>query len=206
MTRVTNSGFTVLSRVIVWRDEYACLASKSCLSPLFHEPSPTGEVKIFIIPSQSPQRGHSPFSTMMCFYVSFGGWGRRYCHSFVLGCKVTMSRSSREKALWTHVPLKCETERKALLDSLPYNNHVTGILGPQESALQEQEVGLSLSIHTYFLRRSNQSILNEINPEYSLEGLMLELKLQYFGHLMQRADSLEKTLMLGKIEGRRKRG
>ena len=55
-------------------------------------------------------------------------------------------------------------------------------------------------------RRSNQSILNEINPEYSLEGLMLKLKLQYFGHLMQRADSVEKTLMLGKIEGRRRRG
>ena len=55
-------------------------------------------------------------------------------------------------------------------------------------------------------RRSNQSILKEINPEYSLEGLMLKLKLQYFGHLMQRADSLEKTLMLGKIKGRRRRG
>ena len=55
-------------------------------------------------------------------------------------------------------------------------------------------------------RRSNQSILKELNPEYSLEGLMLKLKLQYFGHLMRRADSLEKTLMLGKIEGRRKRG
>ena len=55
-------------------------------------------------------------------------------------------------------------------------------------------------------RRSNQSILKEISPEYSLEGLMLKLKLQYFGHLMWRADSLEKTLMLGKIEGRRKRG
>ena len=55
-------------------------------------------------------------------------------------------------------------------------------------------------------RRSNQSILKEINPEYSLEGLMLKRKLQYFGHLMQRADSLEKTLMLGKIEGRRRRG
>ena len=54
--------------------------------------------------------------------------------------------------------------------------------------------------------RSNQSILKEINPEYSLEGLMLKLKLQYFGHLMQRTDSLEKTLMLGKIEGRRRRG
>ena len=55
-------------------------------------------------------------------------------------------------------------------------------------------------------RRSNQSILKEISPECSLEGLMLKLKLQYFGHLMQRADTLEKTLMLGKIEGRRRRG
>ena len=55
-------------------------------------------------------------------------------------------------------------------------------------------------------RRSNQSILKEISPECSLEGLMLKLKLQYFGHLMRKADSLEKTLMLGKIEGRRRRG
>ena len=55
-------------------------------------------------------------------------------------------------------------------------------------------------------RRSNQSILKEINPEYSLEGLMLKLKLQYFGHVMRRTDSLEKTLMLGKIEGRSRRG
>ena len=54
-------------------------------------------------------------------------------------------------------------------------------------------------------RRSNQSILKEINPDYSLEGLMLKLKLQYFGHLMQRTDSLEKTLMLGKIEGGKRR-
>ena len=55
-------------------------------------------------------------------------------------------------------------------------------------------------------RRSNQSILKEISPKYSLEGLMLKLKLQYFGHLMQRADSFEKTLMLGGIRGRRRRG
>ena len=55
-------------------------------------------------------------------------------------------------------------------------------------------------------RRSNQSILKEISPECSLEGLMLKLKLQYFGHLMQRSDSLEKTMMLGKIESRRRRG
>ena len=55
-------------------------------------------------------------------------------------------------------------------------------------------------------RRSNQSILKEVGPEYSLEGLMLKLKLQYFGHQMQKTDSLEKTLMLGKIEGRKRRG
>ena len=55
-------------------------------------------------------------------------------------------------------------------------------------------------------RRYKQSILKEISPEYSLEGLMIKLKLQYFGHLLQRTDSLEKTLMLGKIEGRRRRG
>ena len=59
---------------------------------------------------------------------------------------------------------------------------------------------------TWTARRSNQSILKEINPEYSLEGLMLKLKLQYFGHPIQRIDSLEKTLMIGKIEDKRKRG
>ena len=59
---------------------------------------------------------------------------------------------------------------------------------------------------TWTARRSNQSILKEMSSEYSLEGLMLKLKLQFFGHLMQRANSLEKTLMLGKTEGRRRRG
>ena len=62
------------------------------------------------------------------------------------------------------------------------------------------------SLVSWIARRSNQSILKEINPEYSLEGLMLKLMLQYFGHLIRRADSLQKTLMLGKIEGRRSRG
>ena len=62
-----------------------------------------------------------------------------------------------------------------------------------------------LGVH-WTTRRFNQSILKEISPEYSLEGLILKLKLQYFGHLMQRTDSLEKTLMLGKTEGRRRRG
>ena len=58
----------------------------------------------------------------------------------------------------------------------------------------------------WIARRSNQSVLKEINPEYSLEGLILKLELQYFGHLRQRVDSLEKTLMLGRIGGRRRRG
>ena len=66
---------------------------------------------------------------------------------------------------------------------------------------------LEKTLENYFsARRSNQSILKEISPEYSLEGLMLKLKFQYIGHLMQRTDSLEKTQMLGKIEGRRRRG
>ena len=68
----------------------------------------------------------------------------------------------------------------------------------------EWEERIHLLYHS--TKRSNQSILKEINPEYSLEGLMLKLKIQYFGHLIRRADSLEKTLMLGKIEGRRRRG
>ena len=65
---------------------------------------------------------------------------------------------------------------------------------------------LFLLLSIPWIARSNQSILKEISPEYSLEGLMLKLKFQYFGHLMQRADSLEKTMMLGKIEGGRRRG
>jgi len=62
------------------------------------------------------------------------------------------------------------------------------------------------NLQSFLKERTNQSILKEISPEYSLEGLMLKLKLQYFGHLMRRTDSLEKTLMLGKIKGRRRRG
>ena len=68
-----------------------------------------------------------------------------------------------------------------------------------------RKYGISVFI-LWTARRSNQSILKEISPEYSLEGLMLKLKLQYFGHLMWRTDSLEKTLMLGKVDGRRRRG
>jgi len=68
------------------------------------------------------------------------------------------------------------------------------------------EKTLKSPLDSWTPRRSNQSILKEISPEYSLEGLILKLKLQYFGHLMRRTDSLKKTLMLGKIEGRKRRG
>ena len=81
-------------------------------------------------------------------------------------------------------------------------------VGPES---EEELVLLNCGVGEYLrvpwtARRSNQSILREINPEYSLEGLMLKLKLQYSGHLMQTAHTLEKSLMLGKIEGRRRRG
>ena len=74
------------------------------------------------------------------------------------------------------------------------------------SQVKQQEGNIAPPINRKLDYRSNQSILKEISPEYSLEGLMLKLKLQYLGHLMRRADSLGKTLMLGKIEGRRRRG
>ena len=84
-------------------------------------------------------------------------------------------------------------------------------LGTSESTMfgcvfERLSMNYNLVLYPWKARRSNQSILKEINPEYSLEGLMLKLKLQYFGHLMQTADSLEKTLMLGNTEGRRRRG
>ena len=78
-------------------------------------------------------------------------------------------------------------------------------LSTKELKLLNCDVGELLRV-PWTARRSNQSILKEINPEYSSEGLMLKLKLQYFGHLMQRGDSLEKTLMLGMIDGRRRKG
>ena len=79
-------------------------------------------------------------------------------------------------------------------------------LSAEELVLLNCGVGRRLLRGPWTARRSNQSILKEISPEYSLEGLMLKLKLQYVGHLMRRVDSLEKTLMLGGIGGRRRRG
>ena len=106
---------------------------------------------------------------------------------------------------------RCVLGLGSCLLSLPGSWQSHDFLGPCCPSSLVQYIYLSSLVHratvnVSWLRRSNQSILKEINPEYSLEGLMLKLKLQYFGNLMQRADSLEKTLMLGQIEGRRTRG
>ena len=93
----------------------------------------------------------------------------------------------------------------------PFNEY-SGLISSRTDCFDLLTVQRTVLLNSYLsrimvgsARRSNWSILNEINPEYSLQGLMLKLKLQYFGHLMGRTDSLEKTLMLGKIEGRRRR-
>ena len=115
----------------------------------------------------------------MCLWLHFLSWGLQVSrsHPLLLPQKLMKRAIFRETFLWFNFQiLKCISKLKV-------------IFSPWKS------VGYT---------RSNQSILKEINPEYSLEGLMLKLKLRYFGHLMRRTDSLEKTLMLGKIEGRRR--
>ena len=115
----------------------------------------------------------------MCLWLHFLSWGLQVTgsHPLLLPQKLMKRAIFRETFLWFNFQiLKCISKLK-------------GHFPPWKS------VGYT---------RSNQSILKEINPEYSLEGLMLKLKLRYFGHLMRRTDSLEKTLMLGKIEGRRR--
>ena len=88
-----------------------------------------------------------------------------------------------------------------------YKNNVGSIHDPHTGILENQEAkAYTVKNSNWLVQKSNQSILKEINPEYSLEELTLKLKFQFFGNLMRRADSLEKTLMLGKIEGRRRRG
>ena len=88
-----------------------------------------------------------------------------------------------------------------------YKNNVGSIHDHHTGILENQEAkAYTVKNSNWIVQKSNQSILKEINPEYSLEELTLKLKFQFFGHLMRRADSLENTLMLGKIEGRRRRG
>ena len=122
-------------------------------------------------------------------------WRKETVTNFIfLGSKITADGNCSHE-----IKRRLLLGRKAVtnLDSVLKNRHHFADKGPYN-----QSYGFSSS----HVRRSKLSILKEISPEYSLEGLMLKLKLRYFGHLMQRANSLENTLMLGKIEGRRRRG
>ena len=127
---------------------------------------------------------------------------------FLLGRKVMTSPDSILKSKGITLPTKVHLVKAMVFPVVMYGCESWTIKKAESWRID----GFELQFWRRFLRvswtarRSNQSILNEISPEYSLEGVMLKLKLQYFGHLMQRADSFEETLMLGRIEGRRRRG
>ena len=104
------------------------------------------------------------------------------------------------------MPTKVHLAKALVFPVVTYGRESWTIKKAQHQRIDAFELWRRFLRVPWIVRRSNQSILKEINPEYSLEGLMLKLKLQYFGHLMRRTDSFEKTLMLGKIEGRRRRG
>ena len=126
----------------------------------------------------------------------------------LLGRKVTTNLGSILKNRDITLPTKVHLVKAMVFPVVMYGCESWTIKKIEHQGLDAFEVGCWKKLLTvpWTARRSNQSILKEISPKYSLEGLMLKLKLQYFGHLMRRTDSFEKTLMLGKIEGRRRRG
>ena len=146
---------------------------------------------------------------------SYSPWGCKESHK-QLSTHTCMHTHTH--ILWSYLGKKFSCRGAPFKVGIPKNSHIHTWLQekPCESWIikkaEHQRIAFELWCWRRLLRvpwtarRSNQSILKEINPECSLEGLMLKLKLQYFGHVMQRADLFEKTLMLGKIEGRRRRG
>ena len=127
---------------------------------------------------------------------------------FLLGRKVMTNLDSILKTRDIILPTKFHIVKAMVFPVVMYGRESWTIKKDECQRIEVFELWcwIRLLKFPWTARRSNQSILKEINPEYSLEGLMLKLKLQYFGHLKQRPDSLEKVLMLGKIEGRRRRG
>ena len=125
---------------------------------------------------------------------------------FFLGRKAMTNLASTLKSRAITFPTKVHTVKGMVFPVFIYGWESWTIKKAEHQITDAFEQTRADSWVTWTARRSNQSILREINHEYSLEGLMLKLKLQYFGHLLWRTDSLEKTLMLGKIEGRRRRG
>ena len=124
----------------------------------------------------------------------------------LLGRKVLTSLNSILKSKDITFPAKVHLVKAVVFPVVMYGCESWSIKKAECRRIDELWCWRRLLTVPWIARRSNQSFVKEINPEYSLEGLMLKLKLQYFGHLMQRTDSLEKTLMLGKIEGGRIRG
>ena len=127
---------------------------------------------------------------------------------FLLGRKAIINLDSILKSRDITLPRKVHIVRAMVFPAVMYGRESWTIKKTEHRGTDSLELRCwrRLLRLPWTARRSNQSILKEISPEYSLEVLMLKLKLQYFGHLMQRIDSFEKTLMLGKIEGRRRRG
>ena len=128
--------------------------------------------------------------------------------SLILGGKVMANRDSILKSRDITLPTMVHLVKTAVFPVVTYGCEIWTIKKTEHLRVDAFELWCWRRLFrvSWTARRSNQSILKEISPEYSLEGLMLKLELQYFGHLMQRTDSLEKILMLGKIEGRRRRG
>ena len=124
----------------------------------------------------------------------------------LLGRKATTNRDSILQSKDITLPTKVHLVKPMLFPVVMYGHESWTIKKAERRRIDAFELWCwrRLLRVPWTARRSNQSILKEINPEYSLEGLMLKLKLQYFGHLMQKADSVEKTLMLGRTEGRRR--
>ena len=127
---------------------------------------------------------------------------------FLIGRKVMTNLDSILKSRDITLPTKVQLVKAMVFPAVMYGCESWTIKNAERQRIDAFELWCwrRLLRVPWTARRSNQSILKEISPEYSLEGLMLKLKLQYFGHLMRRADSFQKTLMLGKIEGRRRRG
>ena len=137
-----------------------------------------------------------------------GDYSHEIKRHLLLGKKVMTSLDSILKSRVFTLPTKVHLVKAKVFPGVMYGSESWTIKKAECQRINAFELWCwrRLLGVSWTARRSNQSILKEISPEYSLEGLMLKLKLQHFGHLMRRTDSLEKTLMLGKIEGRRRRG
>ena len=147
------------------------------------------------------------FSFLSSKITADGDCSHEIKRHLLLGRKVMTNLDSVLKSRDISLPTKVHLVKAMVFPVVMYGYESWAIKKAERQRIDALELWCWRFLRvSWTARRSNQSILKEISPEYSLEGLKLKLKLQYFGHLMRRTDSLEKTLMLGKIEGRRRRG